>query len=1349
MIIKIVLGLSVFIHLFISLAFCVEILCQTVSYKALKETLDVEPTEPISKTIADVIDEFYIKNNIDFDFIIYGNKTNHINDVINGLKDNFPTIIKYIPNVNKWNHRFNKSAIFFVNSLDDLKILHEKSSYILLKGSSQFSNLLPKRFKFLVYIEEAESFELIENLTRLFPLKAVGIFTDLTFHEFLLFNDGYKIILAANVYYSEKKCGQIHLKKLNSFDTETQKWDNSLENFDHYANFHGCMISFRTYIQISFYVKDNLALPPSDEILSDDNVKFAGVINTLLEALAKKYNFTIYFSIFRDQDGEAKQIITTNYNTSIFSTFVLGTTLKRNIRERSFYYFSQSLYTYDFYFLVSYNDLYTNYEKLIFPFDYTTWILIFLTYGLTFGSIIVLRYCPRWLKKKFFGEGINNPAYNALGIFFGISQMRLPNESFCRSILLIYIWYCLIIRTCWQSMMFEFMTSDMRKPLPESIEDLINLDYKVITHDKNWYYEILNGRDGPEIEEHEESETKLLYKTALNGETKSKYAFFISSLVHGMMNSSYGDSLPTMKNERLTKQFSFQLRRSNIMTQPIDDTINELMPSGILQYDSDYSMWFFDRPVDFEIEDSRRILSMFDLKFGFVIFYGFLGLSIAVFIYELHVLYVKRQLRKLFGLKGFIKVLSERLKYYHDRWMEICYSKKRRKRDNKDYDLNVFKITFACLLLFLALCVEISCQNVKYKALKETLDLESTQTVSKSISDVIDEFYIKNYIGFDFIIYGNTTNHINDVINKLKTIPATIMQIPDIKKWDHKLNRSAIFFVKSLDEFSFIHEVFITFSMHVPQTINIEPKKFKLLIYVEGTDSFESVESKTRLFPYKYYGSISKLLFFEFIIFNDRNKIILVANVLFSEKLCGHIHLKKLNSFDKITLKWDKTLENFDQYANLHGCMINFDSGLGNDFYVKSFENLSIPNGNLYDSNFKFAGVTYILLEIVAAKHNFRIHYALIYDKNYQVRAIDYDLSSLYSFSFIKNTFQNPLFEQTPYFQDSQTLYTYDYYFLISYNDFYTNYEKLTFPFDNTSWILIFLTFSLTFTSIFGLHFCPRWFKEIVFGRGVIHPAYNALGIFFGISQIRLPRESFCRAIFIIYLWYCLIIRTCWQSKMFECITNDMRKPLPESIENLIDMNYKVKIKQGFKEKYEEILNGKNGPQIDVIEYDELKSLYKTALNGKIKTKYAFLLNTEIHAEFNSTFNDSLPIMKNERLTKPCTFTMMRYNIMTQPVDNIISKLMPSGILQHQSYYDIWYLYRPVEVEVKDSRRVLSMSDLEFGFVIFLGVLSLSIIVFICELHVLHVRRQLRKLLGLYEFIRVIRERLKDYHDRW
>ena len=132
------------------------------------------------------------------------------------------------------------------------------------------------------------------------------------------------------------------------------------------------------------------------------------------------------------------------------------------------------------YLLITPSELYTNYEKLFFPFDQTTWILLTLTFSIAFAVILVVNQLPRWIRNYVYGDGVEMPAYNMVGIFFGIGQVRLPRHYFSRTILILFVWFCLIFRTCYQSMMFEFTTSDMQKPLPETLEDLFEHNYTIV-----------------------------------------------------------------------------------------------------------------------------------------------------------------------------------------------------------------------------------------------------------------------------------------------------------------------------------------------------------------------------------------------------------------------------------------------------------------------------------------------------------------------------------------------------------------------------------------------------------------------------------------------------------------------------------------------------------------------------------------------------------------------------------------------------------------------------------------------------------------------------------------------------
>ncbi|KAG5670816.1 hypothetical protein PVAND_001054 [Polypedilum vanderplanki] len=660
-----------------------------------------------------------------------------------------------------------------------------------------------------------------------------------------------------------------------------------------------------------------------------------------------------------------------------------------------------------------------------------------------------------------------------------------------------------------------------------------------------------------------------------------------------------------------------------------------------------------------------------------------------------------------------------------------------------------FNFIIANLLILLAFCHKTSSNSIETQNYHKLFSINS-QSVSKAIYDVIHEFFINQNIKFDFIIYGEKSNHITDVVDEVtkkvnNEIPLTLEHITNIQDWKHKLKQSTVVFIKSIENLKNFHQ-----NSKETEEISAEIKHFgserlKFLVYVEDIKNVEQYFNVLVDQGFEHTSSIGQLQFHGFFIYVNRinKKVSLYVHQIYGLKLCRRFTLTILNSMNMNSEKWDKTLENFDHYENFHGCMVNFIVHYGFQFHsIGVSKNIDLDKIELH------AGVISEIIQIMSNKYNFTPQYSyanvidlkikLIYSRNY--RPYSHNI-------FLFTVAPIVIYDEVKYLP--QSFSTVNFMFHISYNDLYTNYEKITMPFDDLTWFLMFITFGLTFASIFGLKFCPKWIKMIIFGRGVNNLAYNALGIFFGVSQLRLPKESFPRSILIIFIWFCLIIRTCWQSMMFEFMTSDMRKPLPASIEDLIKMNYTVLIDQFKLKYYYKLLNGRESPNLMLMNISIFLKLYKQALDGETKSKFAFFTNDFEQMNWKTLFKDSLPIMENEIFSNPLAIASALNNILEYQLNNLVDHLIPSGILNYQVDYGMWYLNRPIHVEPEDPRRILSMSDLEFGFVIFLGSFALPIGVFICELHALYLRRLLRKFLGLYEFLKVLKERLKDYHDKW
>jgi uncharacterized protein (UPF0218 family) len=372
--------------------------------------LSLNPEHIISTATADVIREFYIANDIKFDVIIYGETSRHIDGVINEVtrqvsKDTVPITIKHIKDIKRWNHEMSQSAVIFVKTKENLHQLHARS---MSPNNSvvRLRNLEPKPFKFLVYVEEIKTLQQLNDTASETNNFFAPFPADLRFFELFITSDEFNINLTARVLFSEDHCNAFALKVLNKFEEKSQQWNTKLENFNPFNNFHGCLLSFATKINNFFYIKNQLSLKnllPATTQITNVNTEFGGLIAEVISLMAQKNNFSFHFTVSENVKKTSRLLGTKNYNTLLSRLIIVESAqLERNLRHQHYMKPTSSL---EFYYLLSLNDLYNNYEKLLFPFDIATWSLLLSTFGLTFGTIFGLRFCPQWIRTMIIGKG--------------------------------------------------------------------------------------------------------------------------------------------------------------------------------------------------------------------------------------------------------------------------------------------------------------------------------------------------------------------------------------------------------------------------------------------------------------------------------------------------------------------------------------------------------------------------------------------------------------------------------------------------------------------------------------------------------------------------------------------------------------------------------------------------------------------------------------------------------------------------------------------------------------------------------------------------------------------------------
>ncbi|KAG5679800.1 hypothetical protein PVAND_009338 [Polypedilum vanderplanki] len=248
--------------------------------------------------------------------------------------------------------------------------------------------------------------------------------------------------------------------------------------------------------------------------------------------------------------------------------------------------------------------------------------------------------------------------------------------------------------------------------------------------------------------------------------------------------------------------------------------------------------------------------------------------------------------------------------------------------------------------------------------------------------------------------------------------------------------------------------------------------------------------------------------------------------------------------------------------------------------------------------------------------------------------------------------------------------------------------------------------------------------QVLVYGHGVKIPSLNVVGTFFGIGQTKLPDLSFSRFILMIFILFCLIIRTAYQGVLFELMTSQPRRPEPKDIQGLIDQNYTVLV--WHSEEFEKFCRklkmrkkiGKKKPRFVKVDQITFENIYKTQFNNG-SAKLSLILQHQTIPVFNQLGDNYIPWIQLEESyqTLLCSFVFFPNHFLYQLTNDAVQRLTSAGIMQH--LYDN-YIKQDLKYEKKfieeSEPQVFALSDLDFGFYVWLGTCAVAIFVFLIEL---------------------------------
>lgn len=201
-------------------------------------------------------------------------------------------------------------------------------------------------------------------------------------------------------------------------------------------------------------------------------------------------------------------------------------------------------------------------------------------------------------------------------------------------------------------------------------------------------------------------------------------------------------------------------------------------------------------------------------------------------------------------------------------------------------------------------------------------------------------------------------------------------------------------------------------------------------------------------------------------------------------------------------------------------------------------------------------------------------------------------------------------------------------------------------------------------------------------------------------------------------------------------VTNDIRKPLPETIDDLYKLNYticapKAELLENFLND-QDFIDQSRKPNLQFVAFDDFNShLFENVQNSSLKT--AFFAQDEIILTSQKGICGNR--FKEDYYTLLGGMNHGRNYFLFDVMEKTVQRILPAGIYEHFKDMEFWRQRRKNAAKYKKIERgdkLLKMKDLKFMIMIWLVTLGVASGVFVGEVLIKTSKKMLSNLIGLF-----------------
>jgi len=222
---------------------------------------------------------------------------------------------------------------------------------------------------------------------------------------------------------------------------------------------------------------------------------------------------------------------------------------------------------------------------------------------------------------------------------------------------------------------------------------------------------------------------------------------------------------------------------------------------------------------------------------------------------------------------------------------------------------------FLRILFFFALTLKL----IKCEIFVNSLNANVT-TISQVLHDIVDEFLLKENIKFNIKVFHKISQLQEDILTDFMSKTGSKfnyrLTFDDLRldKRANSLNHSNIIAIRSLEDIFHITETH--FVVRYPN----QPIKYFVLVPSFTFDQLKNSWINDKNYAEEISVFAGTMIFYSYFITNEIDTVTLSTIEWFSPHGCSTPNLRKINTFNKKSIKWAKKLKNYEKFLNYHGC---------------------------------------------------------------------------------------------------------------------------------------------------------------------------------------------------------------------------------------------------------------------------------------------------------------------------------------------------------------------------------------------------------------------------------------------